>query len=423
MRPSPLTGRRTACWLLLLTCPVLAQTLTELTLADEAAPADGRVRLGIDVLQAEGFAPLTGKRVGLITNHTGLDSRGRRTIDLLAAAPGVELVRLFSPEHGAQGLLDQSDIGNDVDEKTGLPIASLYGERRKPSPEQLAGLDVLVFDIQDIGVRFYTYVSTMKLAMEAAAEAGLRFVVLDRPNPLGGVGVEGPLLDEGGESFVAAHNLPIVHGMTTGELARMFAADAGWDLDLVVVPVQGWRPAEQWDATGLLWVDPSPNMRRLPAALLYPGVGILETTNVSVGRGTDTPFEVIGAPWIDPWEFAAALNAEGVPGLAAVPRYFTPESSKHAGTQCGGADLMVTSREKLSAVDAGLAIARVLRRLYSDDWDTKAFNRLLGNAGVRDGVLNGATLADLRRLADDGVDAFRERRTQFLLYDRPAATR
>ncbi|WP_145282848.1 exo-beta-N-acetylmuramidase NamZ family protein [Pirellulimonas nuda] len=391
-------------------------------LADPPLAAPGgpgsRVRLGIDTLREQGFAPLAGKKVGLITNHTGLDRQGRRTIDVLATAPGVELVRLFSPEHGAQGLLDQSDIGNDVDSATGLPIASLYGERRKPSAEQLADLDVLVFDIQDIGARFYTYVSTMKLAMEAAAEGGLRFVVLDRPNPLGGVRVEGPMLDDDAESFVAAHSLPIVHGMTAGELAKMFAADEGLKLDLVVVPMAGWRPSGLWDETRLLWVDPSPNMRRLTAAQLYPGVGILETTNVSVGRGTDTPFEVFGAPWVDPWEFAAALNAEAVPGLVAVPRYFTPNSSKHADVRCGGADLIITDSDSLPTVDVGLAIACVLRRLYPDDWDPAAFNRLLGSESIRDEVLSGGGLAELRRLADEGVDAFRQRRAPFLIYDR-----
>ncbi|WP_231993748.1 exo-beta-N-acetylmuramidase NamZ domain-containing protein [Pseudobythopirellula maris] len=380
--------------------------------------AETRVTLGVDALARDGFAPLVGKRVGLITNHTGVDSRARRTIDVLVDSDAVDLVRLFSPEHGPSGVLDHGGIEDGVDPESGLPFVSLYGESRKPTPEQLAGLDVLVFDIQDIGCRFYTYIATMKLAMEAAAEHGLRFVVLDRPNPIDGVTVEGPMLDRSKESFVAAHSLPVRHGMTVGELAEMFAAEEGWELDLVVVPVEGWRPASLGHETGQLWVNPSPNMRRLTAAVLYPGVGLLETTNVSVGRGTDTPFEVFGAPWIDPWEFCEALNAEGVAAVTAMPRYFTPDASKHEGKRCGGADFVVTDRRGLDAVAYGLAIARVLHELYPDDWDAGRYNRLLSCEAIRQATLDGAELAELRRLADEGVDDFLQRREAFLLYPR-----
>lgn len=392
-----------------------------LVAAAAALPAAGEssVLLGVDVLQRDGFAPLVGKRVGLITNHTGLDSTGRPTADLLAEADQVELVRLFGPEHGIRGDLDQSQIADGVDGPTGLPVVSLYGPRRKPEPRHLEGLDVLVFDIQDIGCRFYTYISTMKLAMEAAAEAGLPFVVLDRPNPIDGVTIEGPMLDPGAESFVACYSLPLRHGMTIGEIAKLLVAEADnriAKLDLTVVKVEGWRRDQTWDETGLVWTDPSPNMRRLSQALLYPGVGFLETTNVSVGRGTDTPFERFGAPWINPPEFAAALNAEPTPGVRFVPRYFTPASSKHAGEVCGGVDIMLTDAEALDAVAAGLAMARTLARLYPHDWDQTRLPRLLGSAAMCDAIGRAAPLAQLEQLAEAGLDGFRERRRKVLLY-------
>jgi uncharacterized protein YbbC (DUF1343 family) len=253
------------------------------------------VRLGIDVLVDDQFKRLEGKRVGLITNHTGLDRTGKSTADLLHQAPNVKLVALFGPEHGIRGTLDRDGITDSVDEATGVRVYSLYGETRKPTPRHLEGLDALVFDIQDIGTRFYTYESTMGLAMEAAADAGIEFIVLDRPNPIGGEIVEGPLLDTGRESFVGYHTIPVRHGMTVGELAQMFAKERKIDVDLTVVELEGWRRSQYLFETGLTWVNPSPNMRSLEAALLYPGIGLLETTNVSVGRGTDTPFEVRSA--------------------------------------------------------------------------------------------------------------------------------
>ncbi|TWT36149.1 Penicillin-binding protein 4* [Posidoniimonas corsicana] len=385
-----------------------------------AAPhqAEARVRLGVDQLQADGFETLQGKRVGLITNHTGVNSRGVRTIDLLADAEGVELVRLFSPEHGPSGVLDHGGIKDAKDEKTGLPIASLYGERRKPAPEQLQDLDALVFDIQDIGCRFYTYISTMRLAMQAAHEAGLTYIVLDRPNPIDGVTVEGPMLDKGSESFVGTHPLPVRHGMTVGELAQLFATDQKAEGELVVVPISDWDASSNQDRSGQLWINPSPNMRSLRAAILYPGIGLLETTNISVGRGTDTPFELLGAPWIDPWEFADAINAAGVPGVRAIPRYFTPDASKHEGDRCGGAGLIVTDAEVFPSVDLGLAVASTLRRLYPEEWQSERFNRLLINKSVFDATVNGASLPELRELSRRGVDDFLKRRERALIYPR-----
>ena len=263
------------------------------------SPPREEVQTGLDRLEQEAWRPLRGQRVGLITNHTGIDAQGRTNVERLRRAPEVNLVALFSPEHGLAGQLDQAKIDDSTDQASGLRVLSLYGETRKPTAEQLALVDTLVFDIQDIGTRFYTYISTMGLAMQAAAEHGKRLVVLDRPNPINGTHVEGPVLDDGRQSFVGFHTLPVRHGMTVGELARMFQAEMGWEVDLHVVPMSGWRRGEYFDETGLLWVDPSPNMRNLNQAILYPGIGLLETTNLSVGRGTDTPFERIGAPWLD----------------------------------------------------------------------------------------------------------------------------
>ena len=391
---------------------LVVSLLPRLLPAQESAP----VKLGIDVLRESGFALLEGQRVGLITNHTGLDARGQTSIDLLSESQQVKLVRLFGPEHGLRGEFDQSMIEDGADQKTGLPVVSLYGPRRAPTQQQLADLDTLVFDIQDIGCRFYTYIATMKLAMKAAAQADVRFVVLDRPNPIDGVTVEGPLRDAGEDTFVACHMIPVRHGMTIGELARMFVADEGLKLDLEIVKVTGWQREHFWDQTGLLWTNQSPNMRRLTAALLYPGIGLLETTNISVGRGTDTPFEVLGAPWIDPWQLQAELTAERLPGVRFVPRYFTPTASKHAGERCGGVDIFVTDRAKLRAVDLGLAVARVLRKLYPNEWKTSPLPKLLVSEQIHQAIEMGAAHSELSRLSRDGVDDFVQRRGEFLLY-------
>ncbi|TWT72697.1 Penicillin-binding protein 4* [Posidoniimonas polymericola] len=395
-------------------CAAIEQPHASLT----PATNQDRVSLGIDKLREEGFAPLVGKRVGLITNHTGVDSQGSRTIDLLAKAEGVELVRLFSPEHGVKGVLDEPGIKDAQDEATGLKVASLYGDRRKPAPEQLADLDVLVFDIQDIGCRFYTYTATMRLAMEAAHEAGIEYMVLDRPNPIDGVSIEGPMLDPGQESFVGTFPMPVRYGMTIGELAQMFLAAHEAEGKLTVVPVRNWDPHSTQAENGQLWINPSPNMRSLRAAILYPGIGLLETTNLSVGRGTDTPFELVGAPWIDPWEFANAINAVGCPGVRVIPRRFTPNASKHEGVECGGIGLMITDPAAFDSVELGLAVASVLRGLYPDDWETKRYNRLLINQEVFDAVVNGAGPQELARLSEKGVDDFLRVREAALLYER-----
>lgn len=376
----------------------------------------GTVRLGIDVLAQDNFKRLDGKRVGLITNHTGVDSTGKTTIDLLHEAENVKLVALFSPEHGIRGTLDQSRIDDTVDEKTGVPVYSLYGESRKPSQEQLAKIDVLVFDIQDIGARFYTYISTMGLAMEAAAESGKEFIVLDRPNPIGGEIIEGPLLDKGDESFVAHHALPIRHAMTIGELAQMFAKERGIDVDLTVVELEDWRRSMYLFDTGLSWVNPSPNMRSLRAAVLYPGIGAMEFTNISVGRGTDTPFEVMGAPWIDERELADEVNRANPPGVKVLPLRFTPSASKFEGEECGGLSFVITDWNQFRSFDLGLTVAAALRKIHRDEWEPERWMRLLGNQEVYRRVLAGDDAAEILKSIDEQVSEFRERRKPFELY-------
>lgn len=374
------------------------------------------VKLGIDVLQADGFKLLVGKRVGLITNHTGLNRDGVSTVHLLHQAEGVDLVALFSPEHGFQGKLDEDGIADSKHEETGVPIFSLYGATRKPTPEQLAQLDVLVFDIQDVGARFYTYTSTMGLAMEAAAEAGKEFVVLDRPNPINGVAIEGPLLDDGKESFVAYHSIPVRHGMTHGELATMFAAEKKLDVKLTVVEMEGWKRGDYLFDTGLTWVNPSPNMRSLPAALLYPGIGLLETTNISVGRGTDAPFEAIGAPWINGRELARRVNQANSPGVRVVATNFTPTSSKFAGEPCGGISFVITDWNAFQSFEFGLVVANAIQELYGQKWDSKDYIRLLGNQGVLNQIVAGAEVDQIMSSVQRDVDEFRQRRERFELY-------
>ncbi|MEW4570157.1 exo-beta-N-acetylmuramidase NamZ domain-containing protein [Tautonia sp. JC769] len=377
---------------------------------------EGEVLCGIDVLEADDFAPITGKRIGLITNHTGRTRDGRTTIDVLFEAEGIELVALFSPEHGIRGLLD-TNIDDSKDEQTGLPVYSLYGERRKPSPEQLEGLDALVFDIADIGTRFYTYISTMGLAMEAAAEAEIPIFVLDRPNPIGGQAVQGPVRDDDLGSFIAFHRLPVRHGMTIGELALMFNQEREIGAELTVVQCRGWRRSLWFDQTGLLWVNPSPNMRSLTEALLYPGVGLLEATNLATGRGTDTPFERLGAPWIDPQRWAKELNAEGLDGVRFVPIRFSPTERQYAGEDCGGVYILIKDWETIDPIEVGIALAVTLRRLYPDDWKPDALNRLMTNRAAYDAIVNGASVRAVERTWARELREFLAVREHFLRYE------
>ena len=382
---------------------------------EEKRPLETRQALnGIDVLKRRNFAPLKGLRVGLITNHTGTDRERNSTIDLLHNAPDVKLVALFSPEHGIRGVLDEK-VGDDRDQKTGLPIYSLYGERRTPAPEQLANLDALVFDIQDIGCRFYTYISTMGNSMQAAAQAGKKFFVLDRVNPINGVKIEGPIL-KGEETFTGWHTIPVRYAMTVGELARMFNEEKEIKADLMVIPLEGWDREMLFDQTMLPWINPSPNMRSLTQAILYPGVGLLETTALSVGRGTDTPFEVIGAPYIDDLQLAAELNKSGLEGVRFVPIRFTPDASVFKDKECRGVNIILIDRENCDVLDIGITIARKLQELYPNDFNLDRFNRLLVHPPTIEAIREARSVEGIKNSWRAEVNDFRARREKFLIY-------
>ncbi|MCZ2156259.1 MAG: DUF1343 domain-containing protein [Bryobacterales bacterium] len=379
---------------------------------------DGNVENGVDVLAANGFDALKGKRIGLITNHTGLLRDGRRNIDAMRAA-GVNVTALFSPEHGIAGALDQEKIADARDEATGIPIFSLYGgaNGRRPTPAMLDRIDTLVFDIQDVGARFYTYISTMGYAMEEADKRGMPFIVLDRPNPITGVYVEGPPIDAGLLSFIGYHSMPLRHGMTIGELARLFHAEKGMRMPLQVVAMRGWQRGDWFDSTGQMWVNPSPNMRNLTQALLYPGVAMLEgSLNYSVGRGTDTPFEVVGADWIHGRELSDYLNKRDIPGIRFYPVTFTPSESKLKGIPVEGVRMVVTNREDLRPTQLGLEIAAALLALYPGKVDLARNRGLIGSQATIDALASGA---DPRRIVttwEDSLADFVARRSKYLLY-------
>ncbi|HXN31923.1 MAG TPA: exo-beta-N-acetylmuramidase NamZ domain-containing protein [Polyangiaceae bacterium] len=375
----------------------------------------GEVRTGIDVLRDEGFARLRGRRIGLITNASGRSRDGTSTVDLLMNAEGVKLAVLFTPEHGLDARAEGT-VANGRDVRTGLPIFSLYGDTLAPGADSLADIDTLVFDVQDVGTRFFTYASTMLRAMEAARDHDTAFVVLDRPNPIDGIHVEGPVLVPHSKSFVNYHSLPIRHGMTVGELATLFNADDHLGIALSVVPMQGWRRGSYWDETGLGWVNPSPNLHSVAEALLYPAVGLLEATNVSVGRGTDAPFERIGAPWIDGAALAAALDAERLPGVAFEPETFTPEAEPYAHTLCRGVRVTVVDRSQFEPVRAGLAIARALHSLYAHNWELGKLDRLLVHPEAVKAIDAGRSLAAIAETYRAEQAAFAVKRQKYLLY-------
>jgi uncharacterized protein YbbC (DUF1343 family) len=383
------------------------------TLALEALGEPG-VRSGIDVLERHAFAELRGHRVALLTNQTGRDRAGRSTFSLLAHAPDVTLVAIFTPEHGLTGDVDRR-IADGREPSTGLPIHSLYGDHLRPTEADLRGVDTLVVELADVGARFFTFETTLGYALEAAAAHGIRVMVLDRPNPLGGVAIEGPLLDAGRESFVAYHRLPLRHGMTLGELARLFNAERRIGADLTVIPVEGWRRADDLDAAGLSWRNPSPNLRSLAAAFAYPGLALLETTAVSVGRGTPRPFEVIGAPYVDGATLAAALEREGLPGVRFTKTRFCPTSSAFEDEECGGVELTLTDRARFESVRTGVAIARALHALYPEPWHPRDM-MLLGHAATFRAIMEGDSLAAIASRWETDVAAFRAARAPYLLY-------
>jgi uncharacterized protein YbbC (DUF1343 family)/CubicO group peptidase (beta-lactamase class C family) len=381
--------------------------------ASEAKAAQLKSLNGIDVLVRQKFGPLKGLRLGLITNHTGEDRDRNPTIDLLKNAPGVELKALFSPEHGIRGAADEK-IADGVDQKTGLPVYSLYGTRSKPTPEQLKDLDALVFDIQDIGCRFYTYTATMGLTLEAAGENGKKYFVLDRVNPINGVTIDGPVR-MGKESFVAFHEVPLRYAMTIGELARLCNVERDCKADLTVIQVENWQRDAWFDQTGLPWLNQSPNMRNLTEAILYPGVGLLESA-LSVGRGTDTPFEVIGAPYADDVKVAEALNGAGLPGVRFVPIQFTPTASVHKGKLCKGVYILLTDRDRCNVVDVGLLIAETMYRLYPKDFDPDKMRHLLLHPPTLEAVKADKPLKEIRALWQKDLEQFQQRRAKYLIY-------
>ena len=381
-----------------------------------AAPDSARASVlpGIDVLARDGFAAIKGKRVGLLTNHTGRSADGTPAIDLLHRAPGVELVALFSPEHGIRGILDDT-VPSSRDERTGLPLHSLYGETRRPSEAMFAGLDTIVIDLQDIGTRFYTYMTTMAYVMEEAAKRKIAVVVLDRPNPINGWQIEGPGADEPG--FIAyLPAMPVRHGMTLGELARLFNDENKIDVPLTVVPAANWRRDDWFDQTGLPWVNPSPNMRHLNQATLYPGIGAIEYSNISVGRGTEQPFEQIGAPWINGRALAETLNARGLPGIRFYPVTFTPTASKYAREGCQGVFMVITNRTALQPVRLGLEIAAALWKLHGDDFKMETTYRLLGSRQALEWVKSGEDPGSIAGSWAAAESRWRLLRAKYLLY-------
>jgi uncharacterized protein YbbC (DUF1343 family) len=341
---------------------------------------------------------------------------GKPTIDVLKDAKNVKLVALFSPEHGIRGQLDQEKIVDSTDEKTGLPIYSLYGETRRPKPEQLKDLEAIVFDIQDIGARFYTYISTLQFVMEEAAKAGKPVFVLDRSNPINGLNVAGAIADADKFSFVAPHNLPVRHGMTIGEIAQMFNIEKKIGADLRVIKMENWQRGMWFDQTNQTWINPSPNMRSLTEATLYPGIGMLEYTNISVGRGTDTPFEIIGAPWIDGRRLAAHLNERNLTGVRFVPVKFKPNASVYKGEDLGGINIIITDREKFEPVRTGIEIAVALRKLYPIDWKMERLLGLLVNQASFERVKQGDAAETIEQAWQKELTDFKTRRASFLLY-------
>jgi uncharacterized protein YbbC (DUF1343 family)/CubicO group peptidase (beta-lactamase class C family) len=397
--------------------------------ARRLAVRNGSVKTGIDVLEEHGFdalragsgatgAAASGRKIGLLTNQTGVDSGGRRTIDMLATAPSIALTAIFSPEHGVTGEVDTTDINNSRDAATGVPVYSVYGASdaaRRPSLDVLKGLDAVVIDIQDAGVRFYTYETTLGYFLEAAAKANIEVIVLDRPNPVTGSFVQGPI-SEAPPTFTNYFPIPVRHGMTLGELAKMFNEERAIHTRLKVIPMEGWLRGDWYDSTGLGWVNPSPNLRSLSEATLYPGVALIEGTNVSVGRGTDTPFEVVGAPWVKARELAAYLNERLISGVRFVPVTFTPTASNYASERCEGVNIVVTGRNVLDAPELGIELAAALRKLYPADFKIDKMAALLANPAVFDALNAGA---DPRRIAQDwqeSLDKFEASSKKYQIY-------
>lgn len=401
--------------------PALLALAVSVIFPSTLAASPRAVKTGLDIFEQQHFAALRGKRIGLITNHTGVDRRGRSIIELLARAPGVKLAALFNPEHGLFGRADEKvpSTAYDVDTPQGplhIPVHSLYGDTRRPTPEMLEGLDALVFDIQDAGVRFYTYTTTLGYAMEEAAKRHISFYVLDRPNLIGGEIIEGPVLDRDRLTFVGYFPMPLRYAMTIGELARMFNAENKIGCDLHVISMQGWRRSFFFSDTGLKWIPPSPNLRTIPATFLYAGLEILQNADVSVGRGTPAPFEEFGAPWMLADDVAAELNRRAIPGLRFHPARYTPENGLHKGKLCQGASIEILHPGSVRSIRMGLEIAEVLQKLYPEKFSADRLLLLLGNASSVQKVKDGTSPSDI--IAGWGPDlaAFQQIRSKYLLY-------
>jgi uncharacterized protein YbbC (DUF1343 family) len=377
--------------------------------------AENHTLTGVDVYESMNSQPFAGKRVGLITNQTGVDFEGRRTIDSFADRKDVTLVAIFSPEHGVDGKADAA-VANGRDAVSGVPIYSLYGDTRRPTDAMLNGVDVLLFDVQDAGVRFYTYVTTMAYCMEAAAKRHIPFVVFDRPDPLGGEVIEGPILDAGRTSFAGYFAMPVRYGMTIGELAKMFNAEKHIGADLQVFSMENWRRNEAYDETGLTWIPPSPNLRTVDAAFVYPGIEILQAGGISVGRGTDTPFEILGAPWVHSDALSIVLTRRQIPGVAFSPTQFTPRDGPFVGELCQGVKITITDRSVFRSMRVGLEIADALRRLYPNQFALDKLITLLGSQSTVDRLKRGDAPEDIVAGWSADLDKFRTMREKYLLY-------
>src|SRR5579863_8495411 len=375
----------------------------------------GRVQVGLDVLESEKFAPFRGKHIGLITNHTGLDAQGRSTVDLLSHTPGVQLVALFSPEHGLAGNNDER-ASSTKDAATGLPIYSLYAETRRPTDAMLQGIDTLVFDVQDAGVRFYTYTTTMAYCMEEAAKHNIAFYVLDRPNPIGGEIVEGPILDPDKTSFVAYYPIPVRYGLTVGELAQFFNSENHLNVDLHVMAMKNWHRNYFFESTNIRWVPPSPNLRTIKGSIVYPGLEILQDAGVSVGRGTEAPFEEFGAPWMDGEKVASALNGEHLPGLKFMAQPFIPVSGLYAGKRCGGVGVRIGERAAVRPMRMGLEIASLIQKMYPQNFAIGKTIGLLGNAETVQKLKDGVSPSEIVASWQPALAEYDMTRRKYFLY-------
>jgi uncharacterized protein YbbC (DUF1343 family) len=393
------------------------------TASRRIAARNGHVLTGIDVLEQDNFASLKKDKeqmtIGLLTNNTGIDGQGRRTIDVLASAPGIKLAAIFAPEHGIFGAQDDLNVQNTTDSVTGVPVYSMYGgtdAKKRPPLDVLKTLDAVVFDIQDAGARFYTYPATLGYLLEAAAQTNTEVIVLDRPDPVNGSYVQGPMSQAELTNFNNYHPVPLRYGMTLGELAQLYNTERKIGARLRVIPMQGWLRGDWFDSTGIVWINTSPNLRSVNEAELYPGVAIIEGTNVSVGRGTDTPFEVMGAPWIDARVLSDYLNARLIPGVRFVPITFTPVSGPYANQLCKGVNIIVTDRTVLDAPEMGIELAAALKKLYSDNWKIERMLALLANRQVFDAVVNGEDPRSIAQGWQDDLEKFKELRQKYLIY-------